>query len=68
MADEGTLDANLADWAAAIRLAGNAGAHFDPMHDISPAEAEDLARFTRQILHYSYELPAKLSRLRAAGG
>ncbi len=62
MANEHALDANLAKWAEEIRLTGNAGAHFDPMDDVSPAEAEDLARLTRQLLHYVYELPAKLRR------
>jgi len=64
MADEHALDRNLADWATEIRLSGNAGAHFDPIDDVEVAEAEDLARLTRQLLHYVYELPAKLRRSR----
>jgi hypothetical protein len=64
MADEHTLDANLADWAKEIRLTANVGAHFDPIDDVDTTEADDLARLTRQLLHYMYELPAKLRRSR----
>ena len=64
MAEEGTLDGSLAEWAAEIRLTANVGAHFDPTDDVDDAEAEDLARLTRQLLHYLYELPAQLKRAR----
>jgi len=64
MADEHTLDGSLADWAAEIRLAGNAGAHLDPLEGVTMDEAEDLAHLTRQLLHYVYELPAQLRRAR----
>lgn len=64
MADDHTLDANLADWAKEIRLTGNAAAHFDPMDDVDEAEATELLRLTRQLLHYVYELPEKLRRSR----
>jgi hypothetical protein len=64
MADAHALDVNLADWAKEMRLAGNVGAHYDPIDDVDAAEAEDLARLTRQLLHYVYELPAKLRRAR----
>ena len=66
MADEHTLDANLADWAKEIRLTANVGAHFDPIDDVDAAEADELARLTRKLLHYMYELPAKLRRSRQA--
>jgi hypothetical protein len=65
MADEHILDRNIATWATEVRLTGNVGAHFDPMDDVSDGEAEDLARLTRQILHYLYEMPAKLRRARS---
>jgi hypothetical protein len=64
MADEHALDANLASWAAEVRLTANVGAHYDPMDDVDDAEAEDLAKLTRQLLHYIYELPAQLRRAR----
>jgi hypothetical protein len=59
-----TLDANLADWAKEIRVTGNVGAHFDAMDDVDAAEADDLARLTRQLLRYLDELPASLRRSR----
>ena len=64
MADEHGLDANLAQWAAEIRLTANVGAHYDPLEDVSDGEAADLARLTRQLLHYLYEMPAQLKRAR----
>ena len=64
MADEQALDPSLAEWAKEIRLTGNAGAHLDPLDDVDMAEAEALARLTRQLLHYVYELPAQLRRSR----
>jgi hypothetical protein len=66
MADEGVLDRSLAQWAKEIRFAGNAGGHYDLAADVDDAEAEDLARLTRQILHYIYELPARLRRARSS--
>jgi uncharacterized protein DUF4145 len=64
MADEHGLDANLAQWAAEVRLTANIGAHYDPLEDVSDGEATDLARLTRQLLHYLYEMPAQLKRAR----
>jgi hypothetical protein len=65
MADDHDLDGSLAEWAKEIRLTANAGAHFDPMEDVSQQEAEDLAHLTRQLLHYVFEMPAKLQRARS---
>lgn len=64
MADDHTLDGSLAEWANEIRLVGNVGAHFDPIEDVSLAEATDLGKLTRQLLHYIYELPASIQRKR----
>jgi hypothetical protein len=64
MADEHVLDVNLAIWAEEIRLVGNTGAHFDPMRAVELDEARDLAKLTRQLLHYVYELPASIQRKR----
>jgi hypothetical protein len=64
MADEHALDTTLAEWANEIRLLGNVGAHFDPMHDVDRVEAQDLGKLTRQLLHYVYELPASIRRKR----
>ena len=64
MADDGTLDKSLAEWAKEVRLTGNAGGHYDLDEDVSQDEAEDLAKLARQILHYVYALPAQLRRAR----
>ena len=64
MADEHTLDPNLAAWAHEIRLVGNVAAHFDPIEDVTLPEATDLAKLTRQLMHYVYELPASIQRKR----
>jgi len=66
MADSRHLDGSLADWATEVRIAGNVGAHFDPMDDVSEEEAENLSRLTRQLLHYVYEMPAQIRRSREA--
>jgi len=64
MADEKALDPSLADWAKELRLAGNAGGHYDPMNDVTPDEAEVASKLLRSILTYLYEMPAKLRRAR----
>jgi hypothetical protein len=64
MADEGALDRNLAEWAREIRIAGNAGAHFDPAAPVSADEADDLARLLRALIEYLYEMPARIRRSR----
>jgi hypothetical protein len=64
MADEHTLDKNLAEWADEIRVVGNLGAHLDPIEDVKLPEATELAKLTRQLLQYVYELPASIQRKR----
>ena len=66
MADEHVLQPTLAEWATEIRLVGNVGAHLDPIKDVALDEARDLARLTRQLLEYVYELPARVARSRQA--
>lgn len=66
MADEGTLDASLAEWAKEIRLAGNVGGHFDPVKDVTVEEAESLAQLLQSIFEYLYEAPARIQRARQA--
>jgi hypothetical protein len=65
MSTSGQLDPSLATWATEIRLAGNTGGHFDPLQDLRPGEADDLARLCRSLLDYLYEMPAKIKRARA---
>lgn len=64
MAEEGTLDKSLSEWAAEIRVVGNVGAHVDPIDDVSEQEAKGTSRLARQVLHYLYELPASITRTR----
>ena len=61
----GVLQPTLADWAKEVRLVGNAGAHFDPMDNVSKQDAEQLNEFVRELLRYLYELPAELARRKA---
>jgi Domain of unknown function (DUF4145) len=65
MADEGALDRSLAEWAKEIRIVANVGAHFDPVDDVTPEEAENLSRLLRELLRYLYEMPARISRTRS---
>jgi uncharacterized protein DUF4145 len=66
MADEHTITADLAEWAKEIRLARNAGGHFDPMDDVSTAEAENLSKLLRHLLVYLYEVGARIRRAKGA--
>ena len=62
LASKGVLLQTLADWSKQVRLVGNAGAHFDPIDDVSRRDAEVLVSFLQQLLRYLYELPAELAR------
>jgi hypothetical protein len=62
MADEGTLDASIASWAKEVRLAGNAGGHYDVLNDVTIEEATDLSKLVRAIFLFIYETPAKVRR------
>jgi len=64
MADEHTLDATLAGWAKEIRLAGNAGGHFDPLDDVAMDEATEMSKLIRNLFTFLYEAPARLARSR----
>jgi Domain of unknown function (DUF4145) len=64
MADEHTLDPSLASWGKEVRLAGNAGGHFDPLDDVTMEEATELSKLIRNLFLYLYEMPAKLKRQR----
>jgi hypothetical protein len=65
MGEEHTLPASLMDWAAEIRLVGDAGAHPEDLEPVTLAEARDLARLCRQMLSVVYELPARIHRARS---
>lgn len=66
MADEGTLDRSLAEWATEIRTVGNAGGHFDPADDVERDEAENLSRLLREVLRFLYEMPARIRRTKGS--
>ena len=65
MTDERTLHPSLVDWAAEIRLVGDAGAHSEALDPVTPAKAQDLAKLCRQLLTVVYEMPARIRRARA---
>ena len=64
MNNEGDLDKTLYEWASTIRALGNTGGHFDPIDNVSPNQADELAVLVRQLLRYLYEEPARMRRLR----
>lgn len=64
LASRNVLVPTLADWSKEVRLVGNAGAHFDPIDDVSKNDAQALVSFVRELLRYLYELPAELRRRR----
>lgn len=64
MAESGVLNGSLAEWATEIRVVAKSGAHFDPLADVGQEDAEDLARLTRELLRYVYEMPAQIQRTR----
>lgn len=64
MANEGTLDPNLSQWAKEVRLGGNAGGHYRPGDDLTDSEARSLAKFIEQIFTYLFEMPARVKRAR----
>lgn len=68
MSQDGSLHPSLVEWAREIRLIGNAGAHPDALDPVSDEEAADLARLCRQLLNVIYEVPARITRNRAARG
>jgi hypothetical protein len=62
LATRGVLQPTLFDWAKEVRLVGNAGAHFDPINNVSKEDAKELVSFVRELLRYLYELPGELAR------
>ena len=64
LSNGGVLHPTLAEWAREVRLASNLGAHFDPIQPLSKEDAQQLINFVREILRYTYEMPAELQRRR----
>jgi hypothetical protein len=65
MAEEQSLHPTMVEWAAEVRLVGDAGAHPEALDPVTPAEARDLARLCRQFLAVVYETPARIRRARS---
>lgn len=65
MVQDGDLHPHLAEWSREVRLAGNAGAHFDLLGPVEITEAEELAKMTRELFNYLYEMPARIRRSRS---
>jgi Domain of unknown function (DUF4145) len=68
MSQDGSFHPSLVEWAKEIRLIGNAAAHPDALDPVSDEETADLARLCRQLLNVIYEVPARITRSRAARG
>lgn len=64
MASEHKITPDLAEWAKELRLAGNAGGHYDPMDDVTTEEAESLSKLLRHLLVYLYEVAGQIRRAR----
>ena len=65
LAASGALHPTFSEWAGEVRLVGNQGAHFDPIKEVSSADAQELVKFVRDLLRHLYELPAELRRRRS---
>jgi hypothetical protein len=59
---KGKITEPLKDFAHAIRLTGNEGAHPDKdgLKDVNEKDADDIIAFTREFLHHVYVMPALL--------
>jgi hypothetical protein len=68
LASKGMITEPLRQFAHAVRLEGNDGAHPDPdgLENVTPKDADDIIEFTREYLHHVYVMPAKLTARRAA--
>jgi hypothetical protein len=61
--DRGIIDGMLLQWAEALRLHGNIGAHPDPK-EIMPTDAGDLYGFAFAICEYVFVLGEKFRKFR----
>jgi DNA-directed RNA polymerase subunit RPC12/RpoP len=62
LAAKGLITEPLKQFAHAVRLEGNDGAHPDPdgLDTVTQKDADDIIEFTREYLHHVYVMPAKL--------
>ncbi|MBK5221087.1 MAG: DUF4145 domain-containing protein [Thermoleophilia bacterium] len=61
--NRGLIDGMLADWARALRLAGNRGAHFTG-EPVSREDAENSLAFTEALLDHVYVLRKRFEKFR----
>ena len=63
LSQNGKITESLNDFAHAVRLSRNIGAHPDKdgLKDVSKTDADDIIEFTRQFLHLVHVMPAKCS-------
>jgi hypothetical protein len=59
------IDKNLLEWATEVRLIGNAGAHFDPMDDVTRDDAKKVILFIEELVKFIYVIPAGINRQRS---
>lgn len=64
MREEGRIDATLAEWADALRIVGNEGAH-NLERRISREDAEDVLAFAEAFLDHIYVLRVRFERFRS---
>lgn len=64
MADQGILTGHMKDVGHRIRLGGNLGAHPDKdgLLDVTAQDAQAILAFMEDVLHFVYEVPARLER------
>jgi hypothetical protein len=63
LAAKAVITEPLRQFAHAVRLEGNDGAHPDPedLESVTSKDADDIIEFTREYLHHVYVMPAKLA-------
>ena len=63
LADKGLVDETLAQWADALRIAGNRGAHYTG-NPVPREDAEDALAFAEALLDHIYVLRKRFERFR----
>lgn len=64
MVTDGALFADFGEWAHHIRQNGNAGAHQEKFAPIGKEQAEELLRFTRELIKFLYVQPYQRAEAR----
>jgi hypothetical protein len=64
LADEGKIDETLSEWAKALRVVGNRGAHYSD-ELVSREDAEDALAFAEALLDHIYVLRVRFEQFRS---